>query len=120
MISGGIMRPLDAAEPLAWRLRIRPRMSDSSNMDELITGIDLSERRRCTACGEKASFGFGPPGSPALDADAWYCGAHQAEGERLWAAAYPLTGGGSGQGGCLCVELTPSAGLIAYPRQGLR
>jgi hypothetical protein len=80
MISGGIMRPL--AEPLAWRPRIRRRMSDGSNMDEPITGTDSSERRRCTVCGEKASFGFGPPGSPALDADAWYCGAHQAEGDR--------------------------------------
>ena len=27
------------------------------------------ESRRCTVCGEMASFGFGPPSSPVLDAD---------------------------------------------------
>lgn len=37
------MHPLDAAEPLAWRPRIRPRMSDGSNMDEPITGIDAGK-----------------------------------------------------------------------------
>lgn len=36
-ISGGIIPPLDAAELLAWHPRIRPRMSDGSNMDEPIT-----------------------------------------------------------------------------------
>ena len=44
--------------------------------------------RRCAVCSERASFGFGPPGNPALDANAWYCGAHREEGERAWMALY--------------------------------
>jgi hypothetical protein len=57
--------------------------------------------RRCAVCGERASFGFGPPGATQADAEAWYCGAHREEGERLWAARYRPTGGGTGQGGSL-------------------
>ena len=56
--------------------------------------------RRCAVCGEVASFGFGVPGSPAVEADEWYCGAHRDEGERLWTARY-RTGGGPGPGGLL-------------------
>jgi len=62
-------------------------------MDEPITDIDLPESRSCTVCGERASFGFGPPGNPALEAEAWYCGAHREEGERAWTARYRPTGG---------------------------
>jgi hypothetical protein len=39
-------------------------------------------------CGEDAAYGFGPPGFPLQPAEAWYCGAHRAEGERAWAARY--------------------------------
>ena len=56
--------------------------------------------RRCVFCGEVASYGFGPPGSSELDADAWYCGTHREEGERLWTARY-RGGGGPGPGGLL-------------------
>jgi hypothetical protein len=49
--------------------------------------------RRCAVCDEAASYGFGPPGSPEVDADKWYCGAHQREGERLWTARYRSSGG---------------------------
>ena len=33
--------------------------------------------RRCAVCGEVASYGFGTPGNPAVDTDAWYCGEHR-------------------------------------------
>jgi len=49
--------------------------------------------RRCAVCGESASFGFGAPGNPAVDAEAWYCGAHREEGERTWTARYRPSGG---------------------------
>jgi len=52
--------------------------------------------RRCTVCGEVVSYGFGSAGSPAVDADAWYCGEHRDEGERLWTARYRSSGGGHG------------------------
>lgn len=52
-------------------------------MDEPIPEMDRPEIRRCAVCGERASFDFGPPGGTALDADAWYCGTHRDEGERL-------------------------------------
>ena len=62
-------------------------------MDEPITNTDLCESRRCVVCGGRASFGFGPPGNLALDASAWFCGAHREEGERAWTARYRPTGG---------------------------
>jgi hypothetical protein len=62
-------------------------------MDEPIADFDLAERRRCVICGERASFGFGAPGKPALEADGWYCSAHREERERAWTARYRLTGG---------------------------
>jgi hypothetical protein len=46
-------------------------------MDEPIPEMVRPEIRRCAVCGERASFGFGPPGGTALDADAWYCGTHR-------------------------------------------
>ena len=64
--------------------------------DEPIANIAPLVSRRCTVCGERASFGFGAPGNPALDADAWYCGAHREEGERAWTARYRPTGGFGG------------------------
>jgi hypothetical protein len=39
-------------------------------------------------CGEGAPYGFGPPGFPLQPAEAWYCGTHREEGERVWAARY--------------------------------
>lgn len=64
-------------------------------MDQPITDIGSPTSRHCAVCGETASFGFGPPGGPVLDADAWYCGAHREEGERLWTARYrPAAGFG--------------------------
>jgi hypothetical protein len=62
-------------------------------MDEPIPEMDRPEIRRCPVCGDRASFGFGPPGGTALDADAWYCGTHRDEGERRWTARYRPTGG---------------------------
>jgi len=53
-------------------------------------------------CAKRVFFGFGPPGSPVLDADAWYCtsskraagsSGHQHEGDRLWTARYRPSGG---------------------------
>jgi hypothetical protein len=58
-------------------------------MDEPICStLDPSESRRCAVCGEGAPYGFGPPGFPLQPAEAWYCGSHREEGERLWAARY--------------------------------
>lgn len=65
-------------------------------MDEPITEMAAPESRRCKVCGERASFGFRPPGNLALDADAWYCGAHREEGERACTARYRPTGGFAG------------------------
>jgi len=61
-------------------------------MDEPITGIDPPESR-CAVCGERASFGFGPPGNPVLDVEAWYLRPTWEEGERAWSARYRLTRG---------------------------
>jgi hypothetical protein len=47
-------------------------------------------------CGETAPYGFGPPGFPLQPAEAWYCGSHREEGERVWAARYRPSGGGAG------------------------
>jgi hypothetical protein len=60
--------------------------------DTSIADIDPPESRRCVVCGERACFGFGPPGNPALDANAWYCSAYREEGERAWTARYRPTG----------------------------
>ena len=57
-------------------------------MDEPTPFLDPPESHRCTVCGEGASFGFGAPGSPARPVEAWYCGSHREEGERLWTARY--------------------------------
>jgi hypothetical protein len=56
-------------------------------MDEPTPDID-PDIRRCAICGDRASYGFGPPGSPAQPANAWYCATHREEGERRWAARY--------------------------------
>lgn len=50
--------------------------------------IDPPESRRCAVCGEGAAYGFGAPGSPAQPVEAWYCGSHREEGERVWTARY--------------------------------
>jgi hypothetical protein len=57
-------------------------------MDEPIPAIDPAEARRCTVCGEHASYGFSPLGFPLQPAEAWYCGSHRHQGERAWAARY--------------------------------
>jgi hypothetical protein len=46
------------------------------------------ELHRCAVCGEHGSYGFGSPGFPLQPVEAWYCGTHQEEGERRWAARY--------------------------------
>jgi hypothetical protein len=56
-------------------------MSESDNQPSL----DL---RRCAVCGKLAPYRFGPSGFPLQPAEAWYCGTHRDEGERLWAARY--------------------------------
>jgi hypothetical protein len=70
-------------------------------MNDPFPDINPPEPPRCVVCGERASFGFGAPGNPAPDAEAWYCGAHRDEGERAWTARYWPTGGGPGQRGLL-------------------
>ena len=65
-------------------------------MDEPTPETPSSEGRRCAVCGESAPYGFGPPGFPLQPAEAWYCGAHREEGERVWAARYRPSGGGAG------------------------
>jgi hypothetical protein len=55
--------------------------------DEPIADVDPPDIR-CTVCGKIAPDGFGPPGFPLQPAEAWYCGSHREEGERLWAARY--------------------------------
>jgi len=62
-------------------------------MSDTFPDITPFETRRCAVCGERASFGFGAPGNPTLDAEAWYCGPHREEGERVWKARYRPTGG---------------------------
>lgn len=62
-------------------------------MDGSIPEMAAPESRCCAVCGERASCGFGAPGNPALEAEAWYCGAHREEGERAWMARYRPTGG---------------------------
>jgi hypothetical protein len=57
--------------------------------DEPILHDPPPEDRRCAVCGsERASFGFGPPGT--LSTDAWYCAEHRQDGERAWAARYRM------------------------------
>jgi hypothetical protein len=56
--------------------------------NQLVGDIDPPAMRRCAVCGEGASYGFGPPGFSLQPAEAWYCGAHRHEGERVWAARY--------------------------------
>ena len=53
-------------------------------MDEPSPEIDPGMIRRCAVCGELASYGFGPPGGPVQQADAWYYGTHRQEGDRHW------------------------------------
>ena len=65
-------------------------------MEEPIPEITSPESRRCAVCGERASFGFGAPGNPALEAEAWYCGAHREDGERAWTARYRPSPSGLG------------------------
>lgn len=60
--------------------------------DKPIATIDPPEIRHCM-CGERASFGFGPPSGASVDADVWYCAAHREEGQRRWPRRYgpPVT-----------------------------
>ena len=53
--------------------------------------MNQQESRLCVY-GESASFGFGPPGIPSLDAEAWYCDTHRQEGEQVWTARYRPSG----------------------------
>lgn len=55
-------------------------------MDEPIPEMGPPHIQRCAVCGERTPFGFGPPGGTAFEADAWYCGTHREEAERLWSA----------------------------------
>jgi hypothetical protein len=61
--------------------------------DDPFPEITPPETRRCAICRESAAFGFGPPGNPAVDPAAWYCGTHREDGERAWTARYRPTGG---------------------------
>jgi hypothetical protein len=58
-------------------------------MDEPIPPeIEPPESHRCAVCGERAAYGFGPPGGISQPAEGWYCGGHREEGEQAWAARY--------------------------------
>jgi hypothetical protein len=62
-------------------------------MDDPTPDIAPPDIRRCAICGEpRASYGFGPPGSPAQAAEAWYCATHREEGDRRWTARYGRPG----------------------------
>jgi hypothetical protein len=51
--------------------------------------IDPPRARQCAICdSERASYGFGPPGTQQSAEAAWYCAEHRAEGEQRWAARY--------------------------------
>jgi hypothetical protein len=60
-------------------------------MNDPFPDIAPPPTRRCAVCGENASFGFGTPGNPAIEAEVVL--RHREEGERAWTARYRPTGG---------------------------